>query len=68
MTTSRNKSASLQHNVTVDNEEFTVWIAKSGATWRAHGWFRTRLIETRGQSESSALRNWIELANSEANV
>lgn len=68
MTTSRSKSASLEHKVTVDNEEFKVWIAKSGATWRAHGWFRTRLIETRGESESRALRNWIELANSEAKL
>lgn len=52
-------SETRQHTVTVDGEETSVNVAKTGkVTWRAWGFFRNKHIEQTGGTESGALSAW----------
>ncbi|MFC4423631.1 hypothetical protein [Cupriavidus pampae] len=50
--------------MTVDGEETTVNVAKTGkTTWRAWGVFRGKSIEETGGTESGALSGWKRMAD-----
>ncbi|MFL9921591.1 hypothetical protein PQR75_40820 [Paraburkholderia fungorum] len=57
-------NASTQVVVRVDEEDVSVWVAKSGkVTWRAWATFRGRHINVSGQSKTGAVDAWKQTAD-----
>lgn len=50
---------SIEDRVTVDGEELSIYIIKTGSTtWKATGTFRGKQIIASGHSVSEARKNW----------